>query len=44
MRTFQTASNEYCREFQQTVVIGGEEEQAHGTACRQSNGSWRIVN
>jgi len=43
-RTFQTANNEYCREFQQTVVIGGEEEQAHGTACRQSDGSWRIVN
>ena len=43
-RTFQTANNEYCREFQQTVVIGGEEEQAHGTACRQPNGSWRIVN
>ena len=43
-RTFQSASNEYCREFQQTVIIGGVEEQAHGTACRQSNGSWRIVN
>jgi surface antigen len=42
-RTFQSGNNEYCREFQQTVVIGGEEEQAHGTACRQANGSWRIV-
>lgn len=42
-RTFQSSNNEYCREFQQTVVIGGQEEQAHGTACRQANGSWRIV-
>ena len=43
MRTFQNDNGQYCREFQQTVVIGGEEQQAHGTACRQSNGSWRIV-
>jgi len=43
-RTFQADSGEYCREYQQTVVIGGEEQQAHGTACRQPNGSWRIVN
>ena len=42
-RTFQTDNGQYCRECQQTVVIGGEEEQAHGTACRQPNGSWRIV-
>ena len=43
-RTFQTANGQYCREFQQTVVIGGEEQQAHGTACREPNGSWKIVN
>ena len=42
-RTFQTDSGQYCREFQQTVIIGGKEEQAHGTACRQSDGSWRIT-
>ena len=42
-RTFQTDSGQYCREFQQTVIIGGEEQQAHGTACRQPDGSWRIV-
>lgn len=42
-RTFQTNNGQYCREFQQTVVIGGQEEQAHGTACREPNGSWRIV-
>ena len=42
-RTFQADSGQYCREFQQTVVIGGKEEQAHGTACRQADGSWRIT-
>ena len=34
----------YCREFQQVVVIGGKEEKAYGTACRQPDGSWEIVN
>lgn len=33
-----------CREFQQNVVIDGKRQQAHGTACRQPDGSWRIVN
>ena len=32
-----------CREFQQTVIIGGREEQSYGTACRDDNGDWKIV-
>jgi len=32
-----------CREFQQNVTIGGETEQAYGTACLQADGSWKIV-
>ena len=32
-----------CREFQQTVTIGGEEVQSYGTACRDGNGDWRLV-
>jgi len=35
-------SGEYCREFQQTVVIGGKEEDAFGVACRKPDGSWEI--
>lgn len=34
----------YCREFQNKVMIGGKEEVAYGTACRQPDGSWKIVN
>lgn len=34
----------YCREFQTVVVIGGKEEAAYGTACRQPDGSWQVVN
>jgi surface antigen len=37
------ATGSYCREFQQTVNIGGKTEQAFGTACRQPDGTWRVV-
>jgi hypothetical protein len=33
-----------CREFQQQIVIEGRHQLAHGTACRQPDGSWRITN
>lgn len=32
-----------CREFTQTVYIDGRQEMATGVACRQPNGTWRIV-
>lgn len=41
-RTYQTATGQYCREFRQTVTIDGRIEEAHGTACRQPDGTWRI--
>ena len=37
-------SGEYCREFQQTVTVGGKTQKAYGTACRQPDGEWKIVN
>ena len=43
LNTIITASGQPCREFQQTVTIGGEIEMAYGTACRQADGAWRIV-
>jgi len=43
-RTYQNAEGQYCREFQQTITVGGETETAHGTACRQPDGTWKIVN
>ncbi len=43
-KTYQTASGAYCREYQTTVVIEGKQDNAHGTACRQADGSWKIVN
>lgn len=43
-RTYQTADGTYCREYQTTVLIDGKQERATGTACRQPDGNWRIVN
>jgi|TARA_R110002096_G_scaffold432240_1_gene648705 surface antigen len=40
----QNDDGQYCREYQQTVTIGGETQNAYGTACRQPDGDWKIVN
>jgi surface antigen len=37
------STGEYCREFQQNVQVGGQTQKAYGTACRQPDGSWRVV-
>lgn len=42
-RTYQDQSGQTCREYQHTVYVGGKAEQARGNACRQSDGTWRIV-
>lgn len=35
-------SGRYCREFTQTVTVGGKTEKAYGTACRQPDGAWKV--
>lgn len=42
--TYQAADGQYCREYQQTVTVQGQTQQAYGTACRQPDGSWKIIN
>jgi hypothetical protein len=32
-----------CREFQETIMIGGKPQRAYGTACRQPDGTWKRV-
>jgi surface antigen len=32
-----------CREYTLDATIGGETEQIYGTACRQADGSWAVV-
>ena len=43
IRTGTSSFGRQCREFLQTVTIGGRTEQAYGTACRQPDGSWELV-
>lgn len=35
--------NTVCREYQQKISVGGKMEEGYGTACRQADGSWKIV-
>src|ERR1700676_5296174 len=32
-----------CREFQNTVIVGGVRQPAYGTTCQQPDGSWQIA-
>ena len=36
-------AEEYCREYTKTVSVGGQRENAYGTACYRPDGSWEIV-
>ena len=41
--TYETAQGP-CREYTMEALIGGKREQVYGTACRQADGSWKIMN
>lgn len=42
-KTYQQ-DNTYCREFTQTATIADKPQQIYGTACRQPDGTWKVVN
>lgn len=37
------ANDNYCRDFNQEIMINGNYEMAYGRACLQPNGTWKIV-
>lgn len=41
--TFTNKDGLKCREYQQTVTADGKTETAYGTACQQTDGSWKVV-
>jgi len=41
-RTYEVAGDP-CREFTMDAQIGGKTEQIYGTACRQADGSWKVI-
>jgi surface antigen len=40
-KTFQEGGT-YCREYSQTINIGGKQQEGYGVACRQPDGSWKV--
>lgn len=41
--TYIAADGRPCREFNQTIIVDGQEESITDTACRQSDGTWQII-
>lgn len=39
-----SANGRYCREYRNTVYIGDQPQEAVGTACRNPDGTWQVVN
>lgn len=35
--------NDYCREYRSVANIGGKSQQVYGTACRQPDGTWKVI-
>ena len=35
--------NQYCREYRSTANVAGKKQQVYGTACRQPDGTWKMV-
>lgn len=42
LRTFER-NGQFCRDYQVTATVGGQDEQSYGTACRMTDGVWRIA-
>ena len=44
VRSYTASAGNPCREYSSTAFIGGKKERVYGTACRQGDGSWKIMN
>ena len=42
-QSYQKASGDFCRTFEQTIYVSGKTETATGRACRNPDGTWKIV-
>ena len=43
-QTYQTSTGGYCREYQTISTVNGRPQETYGTACRQPDGAWKLVN
>lgn len=39
-----STNGRYCREYSQTITVDGKTQKAYGTACKNPDGTWQIVN
>lgn len=37
------SDGQYCREYSQSITVGGKTQNGYGHACRQPDGNWKIV-
>lgn len=44
IRTVRSSGGAPCRDYETTVTIDGRTETAVGRACRQTDGTWKVVN
>lgn len=44
LNTYRSADGLHCRDYEQLITINGRSETARGTACRESDDTWRVVN
>lgn len=42
-KAYEVQGGGYCREYTSTATIAGRTQQVYGTACRQPDGSWKII-
>lgn len=42
VRTFQSKTGQYCREFKGTKITAGANFEESGIACRDDNGQWKV--
>lgn len=40
---YRADNGQYCREYTQKISVGGKTQEGYGTACRQPDGSWQVV-
>lgn len=43
VRNVSVGHNPYCREYRTVANVGGKTQQIYGTACRQPDGAWKVV-
>lgn len=43
-KRYKNRDGQYCREYNQTIYVDGKKHTGHGTACRDEDGTWQIIN